>query len=327
MRTKKAGSRLFIDRLDGSCLEKLRMGLSFINFGRLVSRNDHIFIKPNLTLPDYRKGVMTSPVFLENVVIAIKDYTRKITIGESDGGGYTRFMMDEVYTKIGLPTIADRYGVRLVNLSKLPTSEVYFTYRGKLFSLPLPRMLLEQTELLVTVPVPKVHMHTGVSLSVKNQWGCISDPSVRLRLHPYFEKVITEVNNALRVRVSIIDGTYGLSGCGPLRGNPIALNWLLMADSIALADIACCALMRINPATVSHLQFYLQHASEGFSERIVTNRRLAGFCGPQFSLRIPLCEYPGHAAFRNSFLTWVAYFSPMASLLHRMKYVFADKYY
>ena len=95
---------------------------------------------------------------------------------------------------------------------------IQFSYKHKSFTLPLPVFLLDEIDILVTMPVPKIHSNTGVSLTFKNQWGCIPENKDRLRLHPYFQHVILEVNKAVKANVAIIDGKYGLNKNGPMKG-------------------------------------------------------------------------------------------------------------
>ena len=159
---------------------------------------------------------MTNPEAVEAAILAISDYTQNIYIGDSDFGGYNRFSMDAVYQETGIANFADRYGVNIVNLSHTQRKEIKFRYRGHDFSLELPRLLIDEVDFLITMPVPKIYNNTGVSLSFKNQWGCIPEPNDRLQLHPYFQHVILEVNKAVRTRVAILDGKFGLNRNGPL---------------------------------------------------------------------------------------------------------------
>jgi uncharacterized protein (DUF362 family) len=77
--------------------------------------------------------------------------------------------------------------------------------------------LTDDIDYLITMPVPKIHNNTGVSLSFKNQWGCIPEPNDRLRMHPYFKHVILEVNKAIKTKMAIVDGKYGLDINGTTR--------------------------------------------------------------------------------------------------------------
>src|SRR3989304_9376691 len=113
-------SRAFIGSLKTSdYLSLIQDGLEFIGFNDLVSATSRVFIKPNLTFPEYRPGVMTNPNAIEAVVEAVSDYTSYITIGDSDSGGYNRFSMDRVYKDTGIYKLSEKYSIKVVNLSNL----------------------------------------------------------------------------------------------------------------------------------------------------------------------------------------------------------------
>jgi uncharacterized protein (DUF362 family) len=182
-------NKLYLKHIDGDYAARIPEAFAYIELDRKIKPCDTVFIKPNLTFPHYRKGVMTSPECIEHIIRALKDYGVRIIVGESDSGGYNRFSMNKVFEKTGLRSMAVKYGVGLVNLSGLPARNIHFEFRRKHFRVPLPRLLLDEVQLFMTVPVPKIHMHTKVSMSIKNQWGCIQDPGLRLKLHPFFKRL------------------------------------------------------------------------------------------------------------------------------------------
>ena len=319
--------RVFIERLDRSYLARIQEGLSYIGMASKVKPGDTVFIKPNLTYPYYKEGVMTSPGCVEQLIQALKDYSLNIIVGEADGGGYNRFSMDEVFEKTGLRVIAKRHNVKLVNLSKLSSRDIYFDYKGQHFVVPLPRLLLDEIDLFITVPVPKVHGNTGVSMSIKNQWGCIQEPSLRLKLHPYFKKIILEVNKALKVGISIIDGKFGLTRNGPLRGDAVELNWITVADNILAADMVCCHLIGIDPLSIRYLHYYAENGPPVHLDEILFYRDYTRFVGPRFELKREWLDYPGYLAFYSSFFAHVAYHSSLSRALHKGLYLFREKFY
>ena len=119
-------AKVFIERINQDYLSRIQEGLLFLDIASKIGVGDTIFIKPNLTFPHYKKGVMTSPECIEQLVIALKDYTSNIIIGEADGGGYNRFSMDEVFEKTGIRAIAKKHDVELLNLSKLDSRNIQF---------------------------------------------------------------------------------------------------------------------------------------------------------------------------------------------------------
>lgn len=320
-------AKIYLEWIKDNYLSRIQEGLSYIGLASMVKSGENIFVKPNLTFPHYKEGVMTNPECVENLIIALKDYSPNIIIGESDGGGYNKFCMDNVFEKTGLKAIAQKYGAKIVNLSTGPTKNISFTYRKKEMVVPLPKLLLEDVQLFITVPVPKVHNNTRVSMSIKNQWGCIPQPTLRLELHPYFHKVIMEVNRAIKAKVAVIDGLYGLNRNGPLRGDAVKLGWLMIADDIGAADQVCCRLMGINPASVKYLSFYQKEQNTPDLEDIQFNQDYRNFMGPKFHLARDFWDYPGLLAFRSPFLAYLAYHSPLAGMLHKLLYLFREKFY
>lgn len=320
--------RAFIGDLStGTYLDQIREGLEYIHFGDNVTKDTRIFVKPNLTFPTYQPGVMTSPQAIEAAILAIRDYTPHIYVGDSDAGGYNRFSMNEVYRKTGIWQFADKYNVQVVNLSRVERSKISFRYGRRDFLLELPMLLTNDIDMLVTMPVPKVHANTGVSLTFKNQWGCIPEPTDRLRLHPYFKHVVLEVNKAVKTSVAIIDGKYGLNVNGPMRGVPVELNWILVTNGAGAGARLACDLMQVPLERIAHLRY-----AEGLgfipeSTEIQLNRDLQPFIKDLFVLKRAWTDYPGLLAFHNSFLAYLAYFSPLAGFLHRVLYIFREPFY
>lgn len=321
-------NRAFIgDLLTSSYIDLIHKGLDWVNFGENVTQDTRVFIKPNLTFPEYRQGVMTSPQAIEAAILAIKDYTSNIYVGDADSGGYNRFSMDEVYDKTGIRQFASNYGAKVVNLSKLERTPITFAYRGQSFSVELPTLLTDEVDFVVTMPVPKIHMNTGVSLTFKNQWGCIPEPDVRLRLHPYFKHVILEVNKAIRTRVAIIDGAYGLNVSGPLQGSPVELNWLLVTSDIGTGAVVACKLMQISLDKVAHLKYAKKLGYVPDFCDIEINQDIQEFLKEKFFLKRAWTDLPGVLAFNHAFWAYVAYHSPIAGILHKMLYLFREPFY
>jgi hypothetical protein len=164
-------------------------------------------------------------------------------------------------------------------------------------------------------------------MSIKNQWGCIQEPPLRLKTYPFFKEVILEINWALKVQLSLIDGKYGLNRDGQIRGDGDELGWIMLADNIVAADMVCCRLMRIDPLTVDHLAFCHQNIAVPSFDTFQFNRDNRAFIGPQVYLRREFWDYPGYFAFRSPLLAYLACHSPAAGLLHKVLYLFRSKFY
>src|SRR5438552_11948500 len=104
---------IFIDSIRNDYAGVFARAFGFLGLSDTLRASDRASIKPNLTFPMFRKGVMTNPEAVEALIVHLKNFTNRITICESDSGGYNQFSMDEVFVKTGLSAIAKRYGVRV----------------------------------------------------------------------------------------------------------------------------------------------------------------------------------------------------------------------
>jgi uncharacterized protein (DUF362 family) len=279
-----------------------------------------VSVKPNLTFPVYRRGVMTSLEAVEAMLRHLKDHGCSVTICESDSGGYNRFSMDEVFRATGHCDLAKRYGARLVNLSKEASRDI--PVRAG-----LRRLLADETDLFISMPVPKLHANTVLSGAIKNQWGVIQDPALRLKLHPFFQHVIYAVHQALPKTIVVMDGRYGLDRNGPMRGKAAELNWLLASDSVFHADLVMARLLGVAWRRVAHLRFFARREPAGAFDRIEFNTDYRQFEGTRFRLKRHWTDLPGWCTFHSRFLAWLGYESRLAAPLHRLLYCFREPFY
>jgi uncharacterized protein (DUF362 family) len=305
----------------------LREGFEWLRLNSAIKYGDAVVIKPNLTFPVFRPGVMTNPEAIEALIVHLKNYTNNITIGESDSGGYNRFSMDDVFERIGITKIAKHHGVRIVNMSFSPSRPIHFQYHFKKFSVPIPTLLLDETDLFITMPVPKVHANAGVSLSLKNQWGVIQEPALRLKLHPYFREVIYQVNKVLPKTIAVVDGKYGLTRNGPMKGDTLELNWVLVGDNLFYVDFAVTEMMGLNPFRIPYLDYILHREAITSLEDVQFNQDHKSFMKERFYLDREWTDLPGVLTFNSRFLAYVGYESALAKPLHWLLYKFREPFY
>ena len=61
--------RIFLDHLGVDYLPVIQAGMEWIDIRSQVKWGDTVFVKPNLTYPTFRRGVMTNPECVEAVVV------------------------------------------------------------------------------------------------------------------------------------------------------------------------------------------------------------------------------------------------------------------
>jgi uncharacterized protein (DUF362 family) len=322
-----ARARVHVSGLEGGYEACVEEGLAFAGFFEEVPAGGTVFLKPNLTFPEYRPGVTTSIECIAAVTRLLIARGYRVIIGEADSGGYNRFSMDAVFASTGVDTLARETGARLVNVSFTEPETLTVRSGWRRLAVRVPRLLMHEIDAFVSLPVPKIHMNTLVSLSIKNQWGCIQEPDDRLRLHPHFAPVMLAINRSLPRPYAVIDGRFGLNRSGPMDGDPVRLDWLLVSNDLVAADRAGCRLMQVAEGDVGFLRHFRAHGWWPAWDEVERNADLAPFLREPFHLQRRLTDLPGAACFNNSLLAWIGYHSPLAGPLHRLLYLFRKPFY
>lgn len=298
----------------------------FINSIKIISldkdfeKAKSVFIKPNLTNPTYKKGVTTRKEFVEALVAALRqiNQTTKIYIGEGEGG-YSSFSMTEAMRDMGFYEIARKYSnVEIINLSSIDRETVQLKANNKPYSIELPKMLCNEIDFSITCPLPKIHCMTGITLSLKNQWGCLPD-TMRLKNHYVFDEIINQVCEKLKFSYAFLDGKFGLDTNGPMNGDPVEVNWFAASNSLGAMDMVVSEMMGVDWHKVGHLRMADAYKFMPKHEDITIYGN-TNLLKRKFILKRNFWNYPALIAFHSKKLTHLLYFSKWAKLLHDIMY-------
>jgi len=229
----------------------LQRGLQFIEWDQYVDKKSTVFIKPNFTFPRHIEGVTTSPELLRSLLQLLKGKAGRVILGESDGANHA-FTADEAFAGHHMYDICKETGAELVSLSRMPFTTVESNVAGKRVKVQLPDLLLQDTDCFISVPVFKVHAMTTVTLSLKNSWGCVPD-TMRCLLHQYLAHKLALIAGLLKPRIVILDGLYSLDKHGPMYGEPVKTDLILISDNTVAADALGAMIMGFSPHKVKHI--------------------------------------------------------------------------
>lgn len=314
--------KLYLDHIENKLSEKLNKAMSWTGMAASLP-GKKVFIKPNLTYPKFKPGVTTTPQLLEALIRILKDYGCQVTVGESDGG-YNSYEVKDAFHDYGLYEYEKKYGIKVVNLSKLPHEYLLIRKYGREFKVEIPSILLHEIDAFITLPVPKVHAMTQISLSYKNQWGCV--PNVmRLRYHPVFNEAIFAINQAIKNKFTIIDGTYGLTRSGPMVGDAFELGWLVASDSFEAADLITAKMMGIDLRKIRHYALAYKNGLVPKIEEIEMNQDFRKFVSNKFYLKRDMWSYLALSAWIHPLINYTFYESSIAGLLHTIMYTFRKR--
>jgi len=222
--------------------------------GRFVKKGERILIKPNLlapTTPD--QAVVTHPAVFESVAELVVEAGGIPLVGDSPPGRSLIKLME----KTGHLAVARKLGVEICEFRESVEVKIAGPFR-KLF---VSREAAE-ADGIINLPKLKTHGQMGMTLAVKNLFGCIvgmKKPEWHLRAGvdaDLFASVIVGVYTALRPRLNLVDGVLAMEGDGPgTSGTPRKLGWLVAGADATAVDRAICDALGINPEDLPTLRF------------------------------------------------------------------------
>jgi uncharacterized protein (DUF362 family) len=151
-----------------------------------VKPHDTVVIKPNLVfgLPPFT-GFTTDPPIVQAIIeLCQKVNPSKVTIAEGSGGIDTKL----AFRISGYTELAEKYGVKLVDLNESPTTKVVVPDGKSVQELSVPRIILD-CDVLINVPKLKLYRRVPgrsewASLAIKNLVGALPGRGEYLHTRP-----------------------------------------------------------------------------------------------------------------------------------------------
>ncbi len=226
-----------------------------------------VIIKPNLCdMVSWEAGVTTDPAWLPPMAAELRAIRPdvQIVVIESDAvSAYKNSRScDETYDRLGYREVAAKHGIELVNLTKSESIEI------SLDGIPMP-VLISQLFLeefyFISIANLKVHPYERMTAILKNSLGLLTESDIS-SLHPYLSLMLSHLHRLCPPDLCIVDGRIGLEGQGPIIGDPVPMNTIIVSNDALAADVAACKLMMIPPEEVPHLRKVAKELGRKFPE-------------------------------------------------------------
>ena len=219
-----------------------------------------VLLKPNAgRVARAGSGVTTHPEVIAAAIDVFREAGADVAVGESPIVGVR---VQEAFDTTGIAAVALQRNCPLIDMDRRRFVEVPVPEGRAIRSLKVCPEVLE-FDLVVSAAVMKTHMHTGVTLSVKNMKGCLWRRSkVKLHMLPAVEGsddkpidvAIADMSSVLRADLAIIDGTVGMEGLGPSAGRAKRLDVVVVSTDPFAADAVACRLMGTEAERIPHLR-------------------------------------------------------------------------
>jgi uncharacterized protein (DUF362 family) len=246
---------------DQGPFENAKKALSSLDLAKL--KNKSVLIKPNIgriALPE--SGINTHPEAIAGVIEALlENGNQNIAIGESPIAGVKTPV---AFDKAGITAIAKKYQCKLIDFDSIKPKKVPIP-NCRLLGSTLVCSPVFEYDILLSLPVAKFHMHTGVTLGIKNLKGCLyKKEKVKYHQleyqdgHTYPEKTldtaISDLATILLPHLTVIDGYMGMEGLGPSGGEKIKSDFAVASFNPLGADAIGCLMMGQDPHQIDHLR-------------------------------------------------------------------------
>lgn len=258
-----------------------------------------IIIKPNNV--NIEVPLCATPAnCLEGILEFLKSIGKigNAVIAESAASGPTL----EGFANYGYPKVADKYGVKLVDLDEQEI-EIVHVFDEKDFRphpVRMSKLLLDRNNFVISAAKMKTHDRIVTTLSLKNiVFGApIKDPGYRGKSGKAGAKNDKPIAHGsgyrginynlfalaqrLRPDLSVIDGYQGMQGNGPVRGTPVEHRVCVAGLDWLAADRTAVELMGIDFAKVGYLTYCAQAGlGEGDLKKIeIIGEPIAGHIKP-----------------------------------------------
>lgn len=247
-------------------------GLDWVRPGMRVA------IKANLVgaFPP-EKAATTHPAFVSALVKRLAALGARPVVGDSPGGLYTPAALKAVYAATGMHE-AEREGAEL-NLNCGYHNE---KINGlKMHDLPFTDWLSD-CDAVIDFCKLKSHGMMGMSGAVKNLYGVIPG-LIKPQTHYLYPEVndfadmLIDINEFVGPRLTLVDAVVGMEGNGPTAGDPREIGAVIAARTPYEADVACAALLGVDPAGVPTI---LAAERRGKCKKELASIALAGDIAP-----------------------------------------------
>src|SRR5579884_3753988 len=215
-------------------------------------------LKPNFVAGrNAETGSTTSFALLKAVAEEVRACGAEPVLCETPG---TEFDREATYTILGVEKFCEDNGIRILRVDPEGGEEDWIELRPagakRLRHFRVPRFLQEAC--LINLPVLKTHVVSTMTLGMKNVMGILPRPDRRAMHTLGIAQSIVDMNLGIKPDLTIVDGSVGQDGEGPLYGDKADLQVLVAGRDSLAVDLVCCQVVGVKPRDIPHLRLALQ---------------------------------------------------------------------
>ena len=239
--------------------QEIKVGLENLieklgGLGKYVKPGQTVVIKPNIVsdhgLKDgaWKGGIVTDVRVIKALAEIILPVAGKVIIAE--GASINRSETTKMFAHYGYDRLVnlDPNKVSLVDLNNDKLVEKSVPGGKRMLFRKIP-VTLEKADVIISVPVLKIHFAAVASLAIKHLQGAI--PPLEKYMTHFFGlwQNLVNIHHLVKPNLTIIDGLVGQEDFGPISGTPKTMNLLIGGTNPVAVDAIAMRIMGLGPAS------------------------------------------------------------------------------
>jgi len=221
---------------------------------KYVKPGQTVVLKPNIVsdhgIKDgtWKGGIVTDIRVIKALVEMLLPIAGKIIIAE--GSSINRSETTKMFAHYGYDRLVDidPKKVSLLDLNNDEQIEKAVPGGKRMLSRKIP-VTLEKADVIISVPVLKLHFAAVASLAIKHLQGAV--PTLEKYMTHFFGlwQNLVNIHHLVKPKLTIIDGLVGQEDFGPVSGTPKTMNLLIGGTNPVALDAVAMRIMGLDPAT------------------------------------------------------------------------------
>ena len=203
-----------------------------------------VLINPSWVAPPVEReaGCITIPEIPRALADIVKKLGARPVIAESSAVGVDT---EKVIETSGYRELREM-GYDVVNLKKTSHVDIPIP-NGKVFkTLPFWE-LLQQADVVISVPKLKTHDQTEMTCAIKNLKGLLTDNGKKANHQEGLFEAVIDLMSAVKPQLAVVDAIICQEGVGPVFGKPVEMNLILAGKDLVAVDSTCAQLIGYEP--------------------------------------------------------------------------------
>jgi len=214
----------------------------------IIKPGDLVLVNPSWVAPPVEReaGCITAPEVARAVADIVQQMGARAVIAESSAIGVDSA---KVIQQSGYQELI-KMGYEVVDLKSQKVHVDMAVEHGKVFESVECWELVQQADVIISVPKLKTHDQTEMTCAIKKLKGLLTDKAKKaMHQEGLFEGVI-DLLSAAKPRLAVVDAIICQEGVGPVFGKPVEMNLILAGKDLVAVDAVCAQLIGYRPQDI-----------------------------------------------------------------------------